>query len=74
MHSTKSGFELCEPACSRTIQNVRRCYLDARAHHRRCAREGLTGRMMPYVQASCKSLVARKALWIYGGSRAIVRP
>src|SRR5262249_39549985 len=36
MLSIKSGFESVKPACSRTIQNVRRpTYV--RAHHRRCA-------------------------------------
>jgi hypothetical protein len=39
MRSSKSGFDMCvKQACSRTIPNVRRCCLRARAHHRRCER------------------------------------
>ena len=35
-------------ACSRTIQNAGAELFMRGAHHRRCAREGLTGAMMPY--------------------------
>jgi hypothetical protein len=36
--------------CSRTIQTSSADRFVRGAHHRRCAREGLTGFMMPYVQ------------------------
>jgi len=51
MLSLKSGFvNVLKQACSRTIQTSGADHFLRGAHHRRCAREGLTGLMMPYKQ------------------------
>jgi len=39
--SHRSGFDVCETSLLSNHPNVRRWSFCARAHHRRCAREGL---------------------------------
>ena len=46
-------------ACSRTIQTSGADRFVRGAHHRRCAREGLTGFMMPYVRGKLQAQWAR---------------
>jgi urease beta subunit len=41
--------------CSRTIQTSSAYHFVRGAHHRRCAREGLTGFMMPYAQGKLQA-------------------
>jgi hypothetical protein len=41
--------------CSRTIQTSSADHFVRGAHHRRCAREGLTGFMMPHAQGKLQA-------------------
>ncbi len=54
MLSKKERLLKLKSACSRTIPNAGANSFMRGAHHRRCAREGLTGNMMPYLRAGCK--------------------
>ena len=47
-------------ACSRTIQTSGADRFVRGAHHRRCAREGLTGFMMPHVQVKLQGAAPQK--------------
>ena len=47
-------LRVLQQACSRTIQTSGANRFVRGAHHRRCAREGLTPLMMSHVWASCK--------------------
>jgi len=53
---------MCETACSRTIQTSGADHLVRGAHHRRCAREGLTGFMMPYLGGKLQGAGAKAAV------------
>src|SRR5690349_16258844 len=54
---SKSGFDVCnKPALE--LPNASADRFVRGAHHRRCAREGLTAAMMPYPKVSCKHTTA----------------
>ena len=55
MLSTRSGFDVCDKSLLSNHPKRPALIVFVRgAHHRRCAREGLTCFMMPYVEVSCK--------------------